>query len=229
MNPSIQRFCACSGLVFIVLFMIAMMFVIPFIPPIAPTLSSAEIAQLFRDHSLGIRAASALMMYTCVFGWVWSASVATWTARMEGSMPVLSVAQVICGVFSFGGAYFVVIAWCSAVFRPNRPEELVYLMSDQGWFWIVLMGSCAVMQMILIGLAVLNDQSRQPVFPRWVGYFNIWVGVLQIPGVTVPFFKQGPFAWDGLLAFWVPLSTFSGWIFVTTWALLHAIRRETNA
>jgi hypothetical protein len=226
MNANIHRFCAYSGLVFIGLFMIAMMFVIPFIPPVSPAAGSAEVAQLFRDHSMGIRIACALMMYACAFGWCWTASVAIWTAKMEGSMPVLSVSQCLCGIFSFGGSYFTVIAWVSATFRPDQPEHLIYLMSDQGWFWIVMMGSCAVMQMIFVGLAVLNDKSAEPIFPRWVGYCNIWLGVMQIPGVTVPFFKQGPFAWDGFFAFWMPLTTFSLWIFVDTWAVLRAIKRE---
>ena len=228
MNLPIHRLCAYAGLVFILLFLIAMMFVVPFIPPVSPALSGAQVAQLFKDHGLGIRAASALMMYACAFGWVWTASVAVWTAKMEGPMPVLSVVQVLCGVFSFGGSYFTVVAWCSAAFRPDRPQELVYLMSDQGWFWIVMMGSCAVMQMISIGLAVLYDCNAAPIFPRWVGFFNIWLGVLQIPGVTVPFFQTGPFAWDGLFAFWLPLTTFSAWIAVNTWALLRAIRRESE-
>jgi hypothetical protein len=224
MNVTIHRLCAWSGLMFIGVFLIAMMFVVPFVPPISPSLGAVQIAQLFKDHSIAIRAASALMMYACAFGWVWTASVAVWTTKMEGSMPVLSIAQVLCGIFSFGGSYFTVIAWSTAAFRPDRPDELVYLMSDQGWFWIVMMGSCAVMQMIAIGVAVLSDPSAVPIFPRWVGYANIWLAIAQIPGVTVPFFKTGPFAWDGLLAFWLPLTTFSAWIFIDTWAVLYAIR-----
>ncbi len=61
---------------------------------------------------------------------------------------------------------------------------------------------------------------------RWVGYFNIWAGLLQIPGAMMPFFKTGPFAWDGLFAFWMPLVVFSLWIYVDTWAVLRAIRRD---
>lgn len=226
MNPAIHRLCAWSGIAFMLIFLVAVVFVVPFIPPVSPTLAGADIALLFKQHSIAIRVASALMMYACAFGWVWTASMAVWSAKMEGPMPVLAVVQVLGGVFSFGGTYFTVVAWVSAVFRPDRPDELVSLMSDQGWFWIVMMGSCAVMQMVAIGLAVLNDRSAEPIFPRWVGFFNLWLGVFQMPGVTVAFFHDGPFAWNGLFAFWLPLTSFSFWVFVNTWALLRAIKRE---
>ncbi len=226
MSPGVLRFCAWSGPLFMLLFFIAMIVAVPLIPPMPPSASSAEVMQFYKDHSIGIRVASAFMMYGCAFGWVWTACNAVWTAKMEGSMPVLSIAQVPCGVFSFGGTYFTCIAWASAAFRPDRPEALVYLMNDQGWFWIVMMGSCAVIQMIFIGLAVLNDRSAEPIYPRWVGYFNVWVGVLQIPGVMMAFFHDGPFAWNGLFAFWLPLNAFTAWVIVNTWAMLRATRRE---
>lgn len=228
MNPGIHRFCAWSGPLFMVLFSVAMFVAVPLIPPMPPTMAGPEVAQFFKEHSIGLRVASALMMYGCAFGWVWSACVALWTSRMEGSMPVLSVAQIPCGVFSFGGTYFTCIAWVSASFRPNHSEEVVHLMSDQGWLWIVMMGSCAVIQMIFIGLAVLGDKSAEPIFPRWVGYFNIWVGVMQTPGVMVAFFHTGPFAWNGVFAFWMPFIAFSIWVFVNTWALLRAIKRDAE-
>ena len=228
MNAMAHRFGAYSGFVFIGIFFVAMLIVVRFVPPLSPALGVEEINAIFSDESLQIRLASALLVYTCAFGWYWSATVATWTAKMEGGMPVLSVTQAICALFSFGGAYFTAVAWVSAAFRDDRPPQLVYLLSDQGWFWIVMMGSCAVMQMIFIGWCVLSDRSGDQLFPRWVGYANLWFGVLQIPGIVVAFFKEGPFAWDGMLAFWLPLTTFSLWIFVNSWALLQVVKRVEN-
>jgi hypothetical protein len=229
MNPIAHRLCAWTGVLFMLVFLVAMTMVVRFVPPVSPALDSTAIARLFAEQSMQIRVATALMMSGAALGWCWSACVATWTARMEGSMPVLSFTQLLCGVFSFGGVYFAVVAWSSAAFRADRPQELVYLLSDQGWYWIVMMGSCAWMQMLAIGLAVLFDKATEPTFPRWVGYFNIWIGVLQIPGVMVAFFTTGPFAWDGLVAFWIPLTSFSAWIAVDTWAILRAIRRVESA
>jgi hypothetical protein len=35
--------------------------------------------------------------------------------------------------------------------------------------------------------------------------------LLFLPDQLLFFFKTGPFAWNGVLGFWVPLSVFCGW------------------
>ena len=81
-------------------------------------------------------------------------------------------------------------------------------------------------QLMSIGLAILLDKNSRPVFPRWVAYFNIWVAVLFIPGVLITFFKSGPFAWNGILAFWLPLVVFFAWYFVMFAILLRVIKEQ---
>src|SRR5260370_990258 len=44
--------------------------------------------------------------------------------------------------------------------------------------------------MIACGLAVLSDRSTNPMFPRWYGFFSVWIGVVLMAGFLVPF--QGP-------------------------------------
>ncbi len=229
MNPTTHRFCAWTGVPFIVLFTIAMIFIAHMVPPLPPSWTGAQVLDFYRTHSLAIRAATAIMMMGTAFGFTWSASVAVWTARAEGAMPVLSFGQLVCAAWSFGGVYNAIVDFSSAAFRSDRPEQIVFSLNDHGWYWIVMPGSCAELQCILIGLAILFDKRKDPIFPRWVGYFNIWAGLLQIPGAMMPFFKVGPFAWDGLFAFWMPLVVFSLWIYVDTWAVLRAIRREIAA
>ena len=40
------------------------------------------------------------------------------------------------------------------------------------------------------------------------------------------FFKTGPFAWNGIFAFWLPLSVFGAWIIVFFVILRAAILRQ---
>jgi hypothetical protein len=42
------------------------------------------------------------------------------------------------------------------------------------------------------------------------------------------FFKQGPFAWNGLFVFWLPFGVFFSWIVIMTALLLKAIDRGDN-
>ena len=81
-------------------------------------------------------------------------------------------------------------------------------------------------QEVPIGIAILMDRSNRPVFPRWVGYVNLWVPLTFVPALLPYFFMTGPFAWQGLLVFYLGLSTFGLWVVVMTWALLRAVRDE---
>jgi hypothetical protein len=65
------------------------------------------------------------------------------------------------------------------------------------------------------------------VFPRWLGYFNIWAAVSFMPGVLLIFFKSGPFSYQGLFVFWVPFAVFGAWIMIMAWAAGRAALTDT--
>jgi drug/metabolite transporter (DMT)-like permease len=72
----------------------------------------------------------------------------------------------------------------------------------------------------------MADKGNQPVFPRWAAYFNFWTAMLYLPAFMVTFFKAGPFAWNGLLAFWLALLVAGIWTVVMFVLLLKAIRQQ---
>ena len=94
------------------------------------------------------------------------------------------------------------------------------MFNDAGWLMFLMPFTTFIVQNFAIGLAILGDRSAQPVFPRWVAYFNFWVAVLFLPGGLLTFFKSGPFAWNGLFAFWVPFVVFFTW-YILMFALLR--------
>jgi hypothetical protein len=68
--------------------------------------------------------------------------------------------------------------------------------------------------------------AREPIFPRWVGFLNLWTAVLIIPAGLVEFFKTGPFAYDGAISFWFVWIVFFGWIIGMTAITLRACTAE---
>jgi hypothetical protein len=80
-------------------------------------------------------------------------------------------------------------------------------------------------QQLAIGIAAFSDHDGH-VFPRWVGYFNVWCAALLLPAVLIPFFKTGPFAWHGIFEFWLAAAIFFGWVVVMTAVTLAAIGRQ---
>jgi hypothetical protein len=73
------------------------------------------------------------------------------------------------------------------------------------------------------------DRSARQVFPRWVGYANLWVPLTFVPALMPFFFKTGPFAWQGLLVFYLGLATLGAWVVIMVWALLRAVREQATS
>lgn len=86
----------------------------------------------------------------------------------------------------------------------------------------------AIVQCLSIGLAVLGHRRENPMFPRWVAYYNFWIAFLFVPGGLAMFFKDGAFAWNGLLAFWLAAVMFGTWFIVMSIVLRGAIRRSAT-
>ena len=89
---------------------------------------------------------------------------------------------------------------------------------------LVIPGLVGMVQYGVTGIIILLDKRDAPILPRWVGYVSIWVGLLSLPGVLIPFFKSGPFAWNGILAFWLPAILFGIMLNILTWAMLRAAK-----
>ena len=78
---------------------------------------------------------------------------------------------------------------------------------------------------IVIAVASFLDKSPEPVFPRWFGYANIWLVILLLPGQMIFFFKTGPLAWNGLIAFYLAFLVFAMWFPVAFYLLRKAVLR----
>jgi hypothetical protein len=91
------------------------------------------------------------------------------------------------------------------------------------------MGATAILQPALIAVAVLQDRSTVPVFPRWVGWLNVWTVLLFLPGPFCVFFKTGPLAWDGIFPWWIPFIVFALWMVIMIVVVHQSINRTTRA
>lgn len=218
MSPRDEKFCAWMALPAMIFFFCAMLPAFHFLPPLSPELGAEEIAALYLANALGIKIGAGLMMFggACLMPFV--AAMVAATSRMGGTHRALAATQLACGVLTFVPLFLCGIFFAVAVFRPDRAPEDILLLSDLGWLFLVMPTPGFLVGLVAFGLAILGDTSPCRVFPRWVGYFNLWVGVIAVGGVMIPLFKTGPFAWDGLFAYWLPLAAFGIWMPVMLWA-----------
>ena len=229
MNTRIQLLCAWCGVAFAILFTIGFWPLAHFMPPPSPTRGALEVAAMYQAHTNQIRLGLLVMMAASACILPFAAVITAQMKRMEDTPTVLSYLQLVSG--GIGVVFFIVpcLLWSIAAFRPERDAELIHLMNDAGWLMFLMPFTTFIVQNFAIGLAILGDKSAQPVFPRWVAYLNFWVAVLFLPGGLLTFFKTGPFAWNGLFAFWVPFVVFFAWYVVMFMMLRKGIIAQAAA
>jgi hypothetical protein len=228
LNKSAQLLCTHSGLLFAVLMGIGIFGVAGWLPPQDPGLSAVDVANLFQRDQTRIRIGMTLLALASVFFWSFSAAIATQLRRIEGRNHVLAGAQLA----SASGTVFAVLipsyVWLALSYRPDAtPPATMQLLNDLSWLSFVGMYPPALLQNLAVGLGILSDRRDEPLFPRWVGFANLWLAVCYLVGALLPFFKRGPFAWTGLFGFWVAAVSFFSWIAMMWWSTRRAIRRQT--
>ena len=229
LEKRIQLFGAWSAIIYVVLLFGGWWPVANFFPLHEPSAGSDEILQIFAEDHVRIRLGMLMIMWAAVFCLPLGAALSQEVRKIEGNGRILTYTLLLA---LFGNAmltFYPALWWLIAGFRAEtRPEELMYLLNDVGWLQF-LGGISLVMPMyIVIAIAAFCDKRENPVFPRWVGYFNLWVFVLLLPDQMLFFFYDGPFAWDGLVAIWIPLVLFTAWFFVVFHCLRKSALRTDN-
>lgn len=82
--------------------------------------------------------------------------------------------------------------------------------------------------MIAAALVGLSDRRPQILFPRWVCYLTIWCGLSFIPASLTGVVKTGPFAWDGLLSYYIPYACWLGWFGIASFYMIKEVKRRAE-
>jgi hypothetical protein len=228
MDYTAQRCAVWCGPIFILTFFMALL-ISGFIPPSPPTATADTIAAMYRDNTTSIRTGMALQIIAAGFQIMFSAVILMQMLRIGRPAKMFALAQFGAGAAGIVLFIYPPLFWSVAAYRPERAPELTLILHDIGWMTFIVPFILGFFQCICVGLGMLADNRPQPVFPRWVGYFCIWAAIALIPGVVAMYFKSGPFAWNGLIVFWLPATIFGVWYIVMTSMLLKAIGAAQRA
>jgi hypothetical protein len=225
MSIQVQRWCAWSGVAFTVLF-IAGFLIAGFVPPPPPTLDPAGIAGFYGANQLRIHIGLLICSLSAPLITAWIAGISLQMRRIEGNRSPLAFAQGIAGAALVLEFLFPFLMWQTAAYRSDRDPAIVQALNDLGWLCFLGIPMTAAFQGVVFGLAVLRDGRATPRFPRWVGYFNIWICMMYVPASFCVLTQTGPIAWNGLISWWLAAVTYFIWMIGVTYALLRAIRAE---
>lgn len=220
-----QQFCVWCGPGMAVLFGIGFL-VADFIPPPSPDLSAEEMAALYQDNTAAIRIGLILTAIASALLGPYFAVITVQMRRMEGTRPALAYTQLALGALAIIEFIFPVMIMQGATFRQDRDPDIILALNDISWIMFLGVVSTFILQLIVFGVAILSDQRTEPIIPRWVGYFNIWMAMTFTPGNILVFFKTGPFAWDGFFIWWLPFISFMFWFPINVIYLLKAVKMD---
>jgi hypothetical protein len=227
MTKRVQILCASMGLAFVVV-LFAGLLVAHMLPPFSPDSSALETANWYRDHTNGIRFGMILMMFGAVMTAPFTAVIAAHIKQIEGDFTPLTYTFLALGAANIVAIFFPVFLFSAAAFRPERDPELLHLVNDMAWIPFIMNAPPAVFMSLVLGIAILADKRPVPAFPRWSAYANFWIAFLFLPACLLTFFKTGPFAWNGVLSFWLAAVVFGGWFVLMSVLLLRAAGRPVD-
>jgi hypothetical protein len=227
LHKTSQLVCAHSGLVFVFLMAVGVFAIAGWLPPHDPGWTAAEIVRIFAEDRTRIRIGISILALASVLWWSFAAVIATQMKRIEGRHHPLAYTQLACAAGTVLAVLVPAYVWLALAFRPDAAEpRTIQLLNDLAWLSFVGMYPPALLQNVVLGSCILSDSRSSPVFPRWVGFVNFWLALCYVVGALIPFFKRGPFAWNGLFGFWLAAVSFFGWVFVMWWATVRAIRSQ---
>jgi hypothetical protein len=225
MSLQTQRWCAWSGVAFTVCFIVGFL-VAGFVPPPDPAWGADGIARFYGDNAMRIHVGLLICSLSAPLITAWIAAISVQMRRIEGNRSPLSFAQGIAGAALVLEFLFPFLMWQTAAYRGDRDAAIVQALNDLGWLCFLGIPMTAAFQGIVFGIAILRDSRPAPRFPRWVGYFNIWVCLMYVPATFCVLTQTGPIAWNGLISWWLAAVTYFIWMVGVTYALLRAVREE---
>lgn len=227
MNLTAQRICVWCGPVMVGIWGLCFALLCRFMVPPAPTNSPEQLVRRFSEHTNLIRLGLVISLFACALLVPFCAVISAQMRRIEGIRSVLAETQLVSGGLLCVEFLLPFAIWQTALYRlPERDPKTIQLLNDMAWLMFLGIISSACIQVAALGVAILLDKGAKPVFPRWAGYLNLWVSLVWTPAAIIVFFKRGLFAWNGLLAWWIPVAVFFSWFVTMVVLLLRAIKDD---
>lgn len=221
----IQKVCIWAGPVMGALFVIGFL-IAGFFPPPSPNQTAAEVAAMIDRDRTAIRFGIVLCLASCGLLMPFMTAFTIQMRRIEGARPILAYTQLALATMATIEFVIPYVFMLVSTYRADTDPDVTRALFDISWFFFLGVISTFVLQLAIFGAAILMDQRTEPIFPRWLGYTNLWLSLMFTPASFLVFFKQGPFAWNGVFVWWVPVAAFLGWFVPNFTMLLKAVEKD---
>jgi hypothetical protein len=222
-----QRAFIWCGPAMMVLFLAGLL-IAQWVAPPTPSETAHQIATMYRTHTHAIRVGIFLSIVGATLLAPFVAAISGQLARIEGRSPISAYCQLMMGGVLVLEIILPLMVMATAALRPERSDDAILALNDEGWLLLAGLVTTISLELVIIGFTILQDRREHPVFPRWAAWFNFVCAVFIGFGAFDIFSTTGPFAWNGLLAWWGAVGTFGTWLAGTTVLMLRAVGSQES-
>lgn len=226
-----QKLSLYSGIVFVFTFVFFWAWMGDNLPPPNAGWGADQFARRYSDHLTGIRVGFLVSLITICFYLPWTAYVTCRMRAIEGNRyPVLAYLQLLVGCLTVMVVSISMWCWVVAAQRPGRSPEMIQMLTDAGWLMNDTVYMCTTLQMFAMGICFLSAKREEDkVLPAWACYLSFFCAITFFPASLTAVLTHGPFAYHGLIGFWIPYPAWLIWMLVTSFFLLKDLYRRKNA
>lgn len=197
-----------------------------FVPPPKPSWSAQEIAAFFTAEPMHIRFGAMGFLYFSGLTIMFYSVISEEIKKIEGQPSLLARIQLGSAVILVTVFQILGLAWLLCSYRTDVSPDIIRLLNDYCWFIWSMFIPTYIIQYVCVAIAGFMDTRENPTWPRWAAWLNLWIAFGGAGGVAAVFFKDGPFAWNGLIGFWIPVIVYAVGNCVNTWLMHRRYMRE---
>ncbi|MBA3741425.1 hypothetical protein [Sporichthya sp.] len=212
---------------FTLVYAFSMIFLWQMVPPPPAGWSSEQVKNWYLERDTSIKLGATVASWTAAFLVPLFIVLGIQVGRHEKGYPVWSIVTIVSGALTSIFLALPPIFFGTAAFAPERAADATAMLHQLGVLTFFTTDQFYIFGFVAVGVVSL----RAPVadhspFPRWYGYYSLWLATLFEAGALAFLFKSGPFAWRGLFVFYIPLITFATWLIVTSCLLLGSLKKQ---
>lgn len=218
-----------TAVILSVFFGVALGFLLRMIPPPAATQTAEQIKTWYINRQTQIKLGATIASWTSAFLVPLWAVVAMQISRQEKGRPIWTAIALVSGAMMSIFLVLPPLFFGVAAFTPQRAPEITAIMHELGVLTLVTTDQYFIFAWVaVVVVCFLPQTAPHSPFPRWFGYFSIWLAVMGEAGAIAFNLRTGPFAWNGLLAFWIPFGAFAPWLLALVVLLLRALKLQVQ-
>lgn len=195
-------------------------------PPMAASDTAQEMWQHYKDLQLEIMIGMSVCMVGGSCYMTFGAAVSRVMRRIEDGEGMLANLEMMGATITYCPIVVACGIWLTAAIQVDAlSPEMVQTCYYLGWMIIDLAYMVTSWQIIAAAVVFLKDKRETKLVPNWVSWWGFVTVASFFPVSLIPFFKTGPFAFQGMFNFWIAFPTWYIWIVAMSFYIIKAVSR----